>query len=197
MSGDGSALKIVLLGMKNVGKTSLFNRYVYDEFGQTSMTIGAYFATKQCEVNNQSYNLAIWDTAGEEKFDSLTSFYCRGARAAVVCYDLTNRASFDNLERWCQKITEAGSQCSLIFAGNKLDLVEEDSSRRAVEQSQVEQFAATKDALVAEVSAKSGTNVAELFEKVVAHYLEGNHPKEPEGKRNVKMKPANQETSCC
>eukprot|EP00456_Euglypha_rotunda_P024900 TRINITY_DN2026_c0_g1_i20.p1 TRINITY_DN2026_c0_g1~~TRINITY_DN2026_c0_g1_i20.p1 ORF type:complete len:110 (-),score=17.83 TRINITY_DN2026_c0_g1_i20:11-340(-) len=83
-------LKLVLLGHKNVGKTSLFNRYVYDEWGKTSMTIGAYFGMKQCKVNERSVNLAIWDTAGEEKFDSLTNFYCRNARAALICYDITS-----------------------------------------------------------------------------------------------------------
>lgn len=46
-----SDLKLVLLGHKNVGKTSIFNRYVYDEFGKTSMTIGAYFGMKQCNVS--------------------------------------------------------------------------------------------------------------------------------------------------
>lgn len=56
------------------GKTSIFNRYVYDEFGNTSMTIGAYFGMKQCKVGDKNCNLAIWDTAGEEKFDSLTNF---------------------------------------------------------------------------------------------------------------------------
>ena len=79
-------LKLVLLGHKNVGKTSIFNRYVYDEFGRTSMTIGAYFGMKQLTIKEKIVNLAIWDTAGEEKFDSLTSFYCRGAACALVCY---------------------------------------------------------------------------------------------------------------
>ena len=53
-------LKLVLLGHKNVGKTSIFNRYVYDEFGRTSMTIGAYFGMKQLTVSNKICNLAIW-----------------------------------------------------------------------------------------------------------------------------------------
>ena len=55
---------------KLAGKTSLFNRYVYDEYGKTSMTIGAYFGMKQCKLNEgkdneKSFSLAIWDTAGE------------------------------------------------------------------------------------------------------------------------------------
>ncbi len=80
-------LKLVLLGRSAVGKTSIFNRYVYNEFTKTSMTIGAYFgmktlslpnpghSTNPSEPANLTVNLAIWDTAGEEKFDSLTNFY--------------------------------------------------------------------------------------------------------------------------
>jgi Ras-related protein Rab-6A len=58
-------LKLVLLGHKNVGKTCIFNRYVYDKFGRTSMTIGAYFGMKECPLDGRTVSLAIWDTAGE------------------------------------------------------------------------------------------------------------------------------------
>lgn len=64
MAGPGG-LKLVLLGHKNVGKTSLFNRYVYDEYGKTSMTIGAYFGTKSLKIGDRMINVSIWDTAGE------------------------------------------------------------------------------------------------------------------------------------
>jgi GTPase SAR1 family protein len=70
-----------------------------------AQTIGAYFAMKQCRVNDRIYNLAIWDTAGEEKFDSLTNFYCRNARAvcARACA-LSARRSFLLLAR-CLRLT--------------------------------------------------------------------------------------------
>ena len=76
---------------------------------------------KQCKVGDKNCNLAIWDTAGEEKFDSLTNFYCRNATAALVCYDITNYETFANLQRWVDKITlEAEKNCSMILVGNKL-----------------------------------------------------------------------------
>jgi small GTP-binding protein len=62
----------------------------------------------------------VQDTAGEEKFDSLTNFYCRNATAALVCYDITSYETFTNLQRWVDKITlEAEKNCSLILVGNK------------------------------------------------------------------------------
>lgn len=166
-------LKLVLLGHKNVGKTSVFNRYVYDEFGKTSMTIGAYFGMKQCKVNDRSCNLAIWDTAGEEKFDSLTNFYCRNARAALVCYDMTNYETFQGLQRWVDKvISEAEKNCAMILVGNKLDMVEENPSLRQVETAEAKRYASSIGALVVEASAKSGKNVNEMFEKLVVQCFE-------------------------
>ena len=146
-------VKLVLLGHKNVGKTAIFNRYVYDEFGRTSMvhytavlsspvrmpaaasssqhllhflpvqTIGAYFGMKQLKVADRMVNLAIWDTAGEEKFDALTSFYCRDAACAVITYDITQYDTFQNLSRWVDKVNnEADKNCSIIIVGNKRQL---------------------------------------------------------------------------
>jgi small GTP-binding protein len=162
-------LKLVLLGHKNVGKTSLFNRYIYDEYGKTSMTIGAYFGMKQCRVRDRSCNLAIWDTAGEEKFDSLTNFYCRNARAALVCYDITSQETFQKLQRWVDKVTsEAEENCVMIIVGNKLDIVEANPELRQVDTAAAEQYATSVGAQVVEVSAKSGKNVNDIFEKLVS-----------------------------
>jgi len=160
-------IKVVLLGHKNVGKTSIFNRYVYDDFGKTSMTIGAYFAMKQCRIKEKSYNLAIWDTAGEEKFDSLTNFYCRNARAALICYDITNYGTFQGLQRWVDKIAmEAEPNCAIIIVGNKFDLVENDPDSRKVEFSEAKRYAKSIGAEVYEASAATGKNVNDLFTKV-------------------------------
>lgn len=173
MSNNSVDLKIVLLGHKNVGKTSVFNRYVYDDFGKTSMTIGAYFAMKQCRIEDKSYNLAIWDTAGEEKFDSLTNFYCRNARAAIITYDVTNYETFAGLQRWVDKIAmEAEQNCVIVIVGNKYDMVQEDPSLRKVDFAEVKKYAKTVGAEAYETSAATGYNVVEIFTKVVLKCLE-------------------------
>jgi len=159
---------LVLLGHKNVGKTSVFNRYVYEEFGKTSMTIGAYFGMKQCKVGDRSCNLAIWDTAGEEKFDRLTNFYCRQARAALVCYDITSLATFTALQRWVDKITaEVEKNCAIFLVGNKLDLVQAQPNLRKVDLGEAKRYAQSIGAEVVEASAKTGENINEMFNKVV------------------------------
>jgi small GTP-binding protein len=195
-------IKVVLLGHKNVGKTSIFNRYVYDEFGKTSMTIGAYFAMKQCRIKDKSYQLAIWDTAGEEKFDSLTNFYCRNAKAAIICYDITSPPTFQNLQRWVDKISvEAEQNCAIVIVGNKLDLVEENPSLRRVDFGDAKRYAKTINAEAFEVCAASGKGVHEVFQKVVLTSVQRNsNSKSPEeesnGKKLVNLKQKGKE-SCC
>jgi len=192
-------LKLVLLGHKNVGKTSLFNRYVYDEWGKTSMTIGAYFGMKQCKVNDRSVNLAIWDTAGEEKFDSLTNFYCRNARAALICYDITSEETFRGLARWVDKIKqEAEENCAIVLVGNKLDLVVEDESKRKVDLTEAKRYASTINAVVLEASAKTGgESVTKCFEQVVQMCFErqNNLSSDPKKKAFPEKKP--ESGGCC
>lgn len=200
MTTDSSTIKLVLLGHKNVGKTSIFNRYVYDDFGKTTMTIGAYFAQKQCRVQDKTCNLAIWDTAGEEKFDSLTSFYVRNARAALVCYDITNSASFVGLARWVEKIAmEADEGCALIIVGNKLDLA--DKGARQVDFAMAKQYGKSVGAEVIEASAASGKNVVEIFEKVVTLCLERQQAKAPSKSLSTKQTklrdPNEKKKPCC
>lgn len=161
-------LKLVLLGYKNVGKTSIFNRYLYDEFIKTSMTIGAYFGMKNCVVGGVSHSLAIWDTAGEEKFDSLTSFYCRKARAALVCYDMTSLESFNSLPRWVDKVrNEASPHCAIIIVGNKADLVADRPGMRQVDTAEARRYAHSINAELFEVSARTGAGVEAAVQRVV------------------------------
>lgn len=164
-------MKLILLGPKNAGKTSIFNRFVYDEFTKTSMTVGAYFGMKQHQLGDQVCNLAIWDTAGEEKFDSLTSFYCRNARIAIICFDLTE-SSLPNLDRWVQKVQqEAEEGCAVIVVGNKLDVVEASPASRHVSTEDAKAFAKSLGCPLMEVSAKTGANVTKMFDIVVDQAL--------------------------
>jgi len=119
-------LKVVIVADADVGKTCLLHRYLHGEFyDQTPNTIGAAFFLKQWG----SYNIAIWDTAGEERFSGLSSFYCRGANAAVVCYDIRSRNTFQSIEdRYTALLETAAENCSIVISGTKKDLVS-DSNR--------------------------------------------------------------------
>jgi len=193
-------IKVILLGFKNVGKTSLFNRFVYDQFGDTQMTLGAYFSEKSIKVDNRSTKLAIWDTAGEEKFDSLTNFYCRGSQAALVCYDITNLESFVGLQRWVDKVKEFAEGCAILLVGTKLDLVEQKKANRQVKLSEAQKFAESVQARVIETSAKLGTNINECFLEVTKFYMDRNADALMTSQKRAFPQPVKQSTQnsgCC
>ena len=84
-------IKIVILGDSGVGKTTLLQQYVHNKLNaNTKPTIGADFSKKEVEVDGQTVTLQIWDTAGQEKFQSLGFAFYRGADCCALCYDLTN-----------------------------------------------------------------------------------------------------------
>jgi small GTP-binding protein len=157
-------LKLVLLGNASTGKTCLFNRYIYKDFGKTSITIGAYYSLRL----HQGRCVAVWDTSGEEKFGSLTSFYTRNAHCCIICFDLTDANSFLALEKWVSKIVNEGVvDCVIAIVGTKLDIVQQNPSLRKVDSAQAKAYAKSLNAIYSETSAKSGLNVEGLFQKVI------------------------------
>ncbi|KAF2828358.1 ras-domain-containing protein [Ophiobolus disseminans] len=129
--------KIVVLGSQGVGKTSLVHRYVKNAFTppDTQSTIGASFVTKRVvDIDTSTVvRLQIWDTAGQERFRSISKLYYRGANAAVLCYDITDSTSFDEMGRWLKELkTNLGDDIILHVVGTKSDVVAEDPSKRKV-----------------------------------------------------------------
>ncbi|KAF3002032.1 hypothetical protein E8E13_008745 [Curvularia kusanoi] len=129
--------KIVVLGSQGVGKTSFVHRYVKNAFAppSTQSTIGASFLTKRViDVDTSTVvRLQIWDTAGQERFRSISKLYYRGANAAVLCYDITDPQSFEEMGRWLKELkTNLGDDIILHVVGTKSDVVAEDPSQRRV-----------------------------------------------------------------
>ncbi|KAI6652746.1 Ras-related protein Rab-20-like isoform X1 [Oopsacas minuta] len=113
-------LKVIILGDHSVGKTSFIQRYLSGSFVTTQSTLGASLVMKKWST----YHVAIWDTAGEERFAAISNFYTRGAHAAILAYDVTNRESFDKLSSTFAKFLEdAHPDCLCVVVGMKSDLL--------------------------------------------------------------------------
>lgn len=106
----------------------------------------------------------LWDTAGEEKFRSLAAPVYRGAHAAVVVFDITNRASFANVPYWLTSVrAHAGPACVVAIVGNKLDM----QHIRAVPTEEAETIARSFDASFLEVSAATNVNVGKILDTII------------------------------
>eukprot|EP01102_Stenamoeba_stenopodia_P017484 TRINITY_DN626_c0_g1_i2.p1 TRINITY_DN626_c0_g1~~TRINITY_DN626_c0_g1_i2.p1 ORF type:complete len:261 (-),score=34.34 TRINITY_DN626_c0_g1_i2:19-801(-) len=157
-------VKVVLLGQHDVGKTCLVERYLHGKFKfNVTATVGAAFGAKKVEVNGTSITLGIWDTAGAERYESMSRIYYRSARAAIVCYDLTNKVSFNKVRFWVEELLANEKNCDIYIVGTKLDRILEEGEARAIGEETVQNYAENIGAKVFDTSAKTGQNVDSLF----------------------------------
>lgn len=164
-----TSVKLVLLGEAAVGKSSLVLRFVSNDFQENKEpTIGAAFLTQKCTIGDRTIKYEIWDTAGQERFASLAPMYYRNAQAALVVYDITKPASFIKARHWVKELHEQASKdITIALVGNKYDLVADDNdsdeSLRKVSVEEGKALAEEEGLLFFETSAKTSTNVNEVF----------------------------------
>ncbi|KAI6043603.1 putative ras-related protein rab-18 [Pisolithus marmoratus] len=162
--------KIVVIGNSSVGKTSLYRRSFDKESSlDVAATCGTDFHSECMQVDGRQVKLGIWDTAGMERFRSITRPFYRDAQGVILVYNITDRTSFDALPGWLAEINRyAPPTTSKIIVGNKLD----QEHSREVSTFDGESFAATNGALFREASAKTLVGVTEVFEDLVKEMLD-------------------------
>lgn len=118
--------KVVIVGDSGVGKTNLVKRFITNTFNKESKaTVGVEFLSKNFIINGKVFKIELWDTAGQERYKSITSAYFKGAKGAMVVYDVTNKPTFDNVDKWCSELQTKGSKTiNIVLIGNKTDLKE-------------------------------------------------------------------------
>jgi len=149
------------VGDSSVGKSCLLLQFTDKRFKQShDLTIGVEFGARTIPIDQQAVKLQIWDTAGQESFRSITRSYYRGSIGALLVYDVTKRATFENLQKWLEEMREnAYSKMTIILVGNKVDL----ESEREVSTEEGTQFAKKNNLLFFETSAKTSLNVEKAF----------------------------------
>ena len=129
------------------------------------------FNVSRVNIDGRSVKLTIWDSAGQERFRTLTSSFYRGAHGCVLVYDVTNRSTFEALrDVWLEEVEKYSTKEDIVkmVVGNKVDLKEE----REVSNEEALAFAKEKQTLYVESSAKNGMGVQQCFEELVRKILQ-------------------------
>lgn len=191
------AYKLIVIGDSGVGKSNITMRFCDNKFFEDGVaTLGIDFKYTTCRLipdhtsdQPESVRLQVWDTAGHDRFATLTAGFYRSCQGIMLCFDLTNRGSFARLDVWYSRVKESiGDRFPpLILVGCKLDLVQDTSMHtpipqvkpgttglmlrgdnygfRQVDTAEAEAWAREHGALCyIETSAKENTNVARAFE---------------------------------
>ena len=189
MSEDNNELKkltIFTLGDCAVGKSSFISKYIHNTFSENHLTtIGIDFITKDYRLpNEKEIKLFFYDTAGQEKYRSLSFNLIKSADGIFLMYDISERVTFDGINHWIESIKEIkGNNFPKILLGNKCDLDEE---KRKVTKEEGEKLANDHGFSFFETSCKEGTNIEGSVEILVSKIIEKRQLEEKENKQNEK-----------
>lgn len=189
--------KIILAGDGAVGKTSIRERYMGKGFQESYLkTIGADFATKKMEKNEELITFQIWDLAGQDSYQAVRKSFYKGATAAIMVFDCQDPKSMTNLSNWIEEAIEGSNNgiLSYFVIANKVDLEE---SRRVSRDMALEfcnrlEIETGIRFFYCETSALTGQNIQETFDFLAYRLLLANNiqdvtpPKETDGIIDVK-----------
>lgn len=159
--------KVILTGSFGVGKTSLFNRFIYQQFSDRYMTtIGVKVNKKNVKIGDDEVSMLLWDIAGEVSQDKVPASYFLGASGIVYVVDLSRPSTFVNMQSDIKFLKNMLPDCSLIVVANKYDLVTNEQMNEIYKNINQKWDFVT--------SAKTGENVEEMFVEL-AQKLIANH----------------------
>ena len=165
MESSEMMFKIIIIGNSSAGKTKIIDRYLKNNFEDNSIpTLGFQMNKKEFQIEQDKITVQIWDTAGQEKFNSLTSSYYKNAKGALVVYDITDKGSFNKIEKLVDDLKNGSDKnIYIILVGNKNDLEEQ----RVITKEEGEDLSKKLNLGFCEVSAKTGDGIENAFQKLI------------------------------
>lgn len=164
-------IKCAILGNASVGKSSITQRYLRNRFSDAyDVTLGGVYAKKEITLTSgEPAWLHIWDTGGEERYRAIAPLYYRDAALALLVCSVDEYDTLKGLEYWIEELSERRlrDSMSIIVVANKCDL---DDRQFSTEQG--EEWASKHHVVYKEVSAKTGEGIKELFDTLIASYVQ-------------------------
>ena len=203
---DNENIKIILLGNGGVGKTSIINQYTCKDYSfnpNYESTYSPNFLEKHLVLKGEKIMVTVWDTAGQEKFNSVSKLFIKNAKIVILIFDITVKKSFDDLEYWHDFLkNELGQEVILGIGGNKVDLIGEEGFEEEISEELLEQKAKEWGAEYAVLSAKKDKKgIIDFFNKLIKKYMIKNKLGSKQFRKTVKIKndatKEEKEKKCC
>lgn len=179
------SIKVIILGDSYVGKSSLINRLINNNFSELSSTLSIEYHTYITSINDYKLRMQLWDTAGQERFNSIISNYYKGTDVAIFMYSIDKEESFKNIEVWVQNLKNNNENSLNVLIGNKKDVEKEDEEgERVVTYERAEKFAEDNNFfLFVEISCKSKEledidGIYFIFDEIGKYFYEKNKVEE-------------------
>ena len=192
-------IKIILLGESGVGKSALISVYNGDSFSENiPCNTQSSFIFKKVTIDNNNYNLQVWDTAGQEKFRSVNKIFIKDSHIVIFVYDITDRRSFLELKFWINYVEELlGKNITIGIAANKIDLF--DTVKENVSKEEGQKLAEEQKALFRQTSAKKDMKGFENFiNELIKKFLLNNPDFKTDGiSLSAKHSNKKKEGNCC
>jgi Ras-related protein Rab-1A len=201
MDENTAGIKLMLIGEQAVGKSSVLMRYCDNDFNLNMIgTAGVEFRKKDVKIDDQTIKVTIFDTAGQQRFRSITKHFYQGCKGIMLLFDASDKVTFENLKEWLKTIKDNAEEgVEVVLVANKIDLP------RQVSTEEEKKFSDEVKIPIVDTSAKTGLNVEKAFETLIRNIVKKqNKPKEGEKKeeQKIEIKPQEPEkkekaSGCC
>ena len=196
MEKKSHVFKVLILGDPSVGKSCFLIRYTEDTFQDVYLsTIGMDSKYRNVDLENgKTIRLQLWDTAGQDRFRSITRNLYKGAAGIMLIYDVTSKKTFQNVKNWVDSIrTEVSNKVVIVLVGNKIDKTEQ----REVQKEEGEDLAEEFNLPYFECSALTGENINEAFMELARRLSEIKEKDINKGEKLKQIKVDKNRKTCC